>query len=142
MIDIIGKIYEVENDTAIEIDGYHVNSTELVEGWESFIVEPNPPSQTFFGVPTYFYKFAEESEFELAMNHPEQAEESHSEAALESEEVHNDQSAIDDSPENQEVVDLPDDSLVVGDGEIESLELEIFGDGEQSDSAELDLEEQ
>lgn len=147
MISIIGKIHTVdntdpENPTVTELEGYHVNSTELVEGLESFIVEPSSPKQTFFGVPTYFYKFADESEFDLAMNPPEQAEESQLEAAPEGEEVHNDQPAIDDNPENQEVVDLPDNPLVVDDSAIKSLELEIFGDGEQSDSADLDLDEQ
>lgn len=68
MISIIGKIHTVdntdtENPVFIEIDGYHVNSTELVAGLEDFLVEPNSPKQTFFGVPTYFYKFPSEEIF-------------------------------------------------------------------------------
>ena len=81
MISIIGKINTVDNTdpespAITELDGYHVNSTELMAGLEGFLIEPNSPKQTFFGVPTYFYRFKDEPEFDLAMNPPEQAEDS------------------------------------------------------------------
>lgn len=68
MISIIGKIYSTdstdpESPEFTELEGFHVNSTEVVEGWEGFLVEPSSPKQTFFGVPTYFYRFKDESEF-------------------------------------------------------------------------------
>lgn len=68
MISIIGKIHTVdstdtENPAVTELDGFHVNSTEPASGWEEFLVEPTSPKQTFFGVPTYFYRFKDESEF-------------------------------------------------------------------------------
>lgn len=68
MISIIGKIHTVdntdpENPTFTKLDGYHVNSTELVPEWGEFLVDPKSPKQTFFGVPTYFYRFKDESEF-------------------------------------------------------------------------------
>lgn len=90
MIVIIGKLYDVDNTdpespVLIELDGFHVNSTELTPGWESFLIEPNSPKQTFFGVHTYFYRFTDESEFDLTTNPPEQAEESQVEVGLEGE---------------------------------------------------------
>ncbi|MGY5383289.1 hypothetical protein [Vibrio metschnikovii] len=68
MIDIIGTLYDVgsedqDNVIVTELDGYHVNSTSLVDEWQQFKVEPSTPRHTFFGVPTHFYRFADESEF-------------------------------------------------------------------------------
>lgn len=65
---IIGKLYDVDNPepetpTVIELDGFHVNSTDEVQEWQQFKVEPSTPRHTFFGVPTHFYRFADESEF-------------------------------------------------------------------------------
>lgn len=147
MIDVIGKMHELESaesgtPTITELEGFHVNSTEAIGGLEGFLIEPSSPRKTFFGVPTYFYKFADESEFDLAMNSPGQAEESQLEVAPDDEEIHNDQPAIDDSSENKDIIDFTDAPLAIDDGAIDSLEFEIFGDGDSHVSAELDLDEQ
>ncbi len=67
-ISIVGAIHEIdnadaENPTIATLDGYHVNSTEKIDGWDKYEIQPESPSQVFYGVPTYFYRFKDEDEF-------------------------------------------------------------------------------
>lgn len=66
-ISIIGIIHEIDNTgkepVITTLDGYHVNSTEKVEGWDKYEIQPESPSQVFYGVKTYFYKFPSEEVF-------------------------------------------------------------------------------
>lgn len=65
-LDIIGKLYNiVDEETVIELDGWHVNSSELLPELEAHRIEPSNVRPVFAGypdVPTYFYKFASEDE--------------------------------------------------------------------------------
>ena len=66
-IDIIGTIYNLdftdpENVITTPLDGYHVNTTEPVEGLEAYLVEPTVPRRVFAGHATYCYKFENEVE--------------------------------------------------------------------------------
>ena len=65
-LDIIGKLYNiVDEETVIELEGWHVNSSELLPELEAHRVEPSSVRRVFAGypgVPTYFYKFASEEE--------------------------------------------------------------------------------
>jgi len=62
MLDVIGKLYNIiDEETSVELAGWHVNSSELLHELENHRVEPsNGPRRVFAGwpeVPTYFYKF-------------------------------------------------------------------------------------
>jgi hypothetical protein len=80
-IHIIGKITNsiLTDDPEVFIietlDGYHVASTEQIEGWESFettydqvdpesgeTIKKSPPMQ-FYGVETFYYKFNDEQHY-------------------------------------------------------------------------------
>lgn len=73
-IDDIGPIFEsVASDASgsaigqpAQIDGWHVNATHAVAGWEVYRVNPTYPRRVFGGAQTVFYTFASEREF-LAM---------------------------------------------------------------------------
>lgn len=71
VIDIIGKIYDIsgdaENPTVIELEGWHVNSTEPVAEWEQWLVEPSHKRRVFAGADTYCYKFDSEQQFNEVM---------------------------------------------------------------------------
>jgi hypothetical protein len=74
MIDVIGTMYtpaitDVNGEVLIPaepIKGFHVNASEVVEGWESLRVEPKTPSRVFFGGTTVCYAFESQEAFELA----------------------------------------------------------------------------
>lgn len=66
-LDIIGPIYDIdttdpENPVSIAQDGWHVNSTEQVEGLDQYLVTPQSPRQVFWGADTYCYKFDSEEQ--------------------------------------------------------------------------------
>lgn len=65
-LDIIGKMYNVtgdpENPTVTELEGWHVNSTEQIDGLEQYAVTPTVPKQVFAGVDTYCYRFDSEQQ--------------------------------------------------------------------------------
>lgn len=69
-LDIIGKIYDISGDTesptVTELEGWHVNSTELLDGLEQHLIEPTMPRRVFAGVETYFYRFESEQQFNEA----------------------------------------------------------------------------
>ena len=78
MIDIIGIMTErgtslgfdsegIEIFDVVTLQGYHVNTTEAIEGADEFIVTPSP-ARRMFAPPvavedTFFYKFNDESHF-------------------------------------------------------------------------------
>jgi len=79
MIDVIGTIYATTSvaDASIEantpagtdetgelimnppvpVEGFHVNSSVIIEAWEQYRVEPKTPSRVFFGGTTVCYNF-------------------------------------------------------------------------------------
>lgn len=64
---IIGTIYDIdntdpENPIAAPVDGWHVNSTEQLEGLEDYLVTPTVPRVVFAGVETWFYRFDSEAQ--------------------------------------------------------------------------------
>ena len=65
-LDIIGKLYNIiDEETVIELEGWHVNSPELLPELEAYRVEPVSVRRVFAGypgVPTYFYRFTSEDE--------------------------------------------------------------------------------
>ena len=78
MIDIIGIMTErgaslgfnsegTELFDVVTLQGYHVNTTEAIEGADEFIVTPSP-ARRVFAPPvafedTFFYRFNDESHF-------------------------------------------------------------------------------
>ena len=71
-LDINGKLYNIsgdaENPVVTELEGWHVNSTELIAEWEQWRVNPTNPRQTIFGVETFFYRFDNEKQFNELLN--------------------------------------------------------------------------
>ena len=61
---IIGTIYNLSGDgeTSAPVDGWHVNSTELLADIEDYRIEPATPKFVFMGVGTYCYKFDSEQQ--------------------------------------------------------------------------------
>lgn len=61
------EIYEVET-----LEGYHVNSTEAIEGAEDYLIEtPSKPYNLPFGISaqdTFFYKFTDKEECDSILN--------------------------------------------------------------------------
>jgi hypothetical protein len=76
MIDVIGTIYTQPPVGAtgefltppVAVKGFHVNSSEVVEGWDIHRVEPKTPSRVFFGGTTVCYAFESQEAYELALN--------------------------------------------------------------------------
>lgn len=70
MIDVIGILYDQPpinskgeyTSPPQPLDGYHVNSTLLIEELENYQVIPNKPYRLFSGIETYFYVFADEQQ--------------------------------------------------------------------------------
>jgi hypothetical protein len=68
MIDIIGTITRITNDdpespVTETLEGYHVNSTELLPELNDYLVEPEVPMRVFAGVKTHCYRFKDEAEY-------------------------------------------------------------------------------
>ena len=66
-IDEIGTLYDApvdEETPAVALPGYHVNSTYPVAEWAAYKVTPATPRRIFGGIPTYFYTFASQAEYE------------------------------------------------------------------------------
>lgn len=67
---IIGKLHNIynsnpENPIVTELPGWHVNTTHAHELLEPYRVEPTTPREQFYGVPTYYYTFANQSAWEI-----------------------------------------------------------------------------
>jgi len=51
-VDVIGTFYDVVDEIAVPLDGYHVNLMVLPdEALSQFLVYPRNPRRVFFGVP-------------------------------------------------------------------------------------------
>jgi hypothetical protein len=74
MLDIIGNLHAPaeEDQEPIQIPGWHINSTEPVEGWVAYRVEPTSPRRVFGGHPTFFYVFPDRETFEATRSQDEQ----------------------------------------------------------------------
>ena len=64
---IAGILYDIDNTDAenslvTELDGWHVNSTEKLEGLDDYLVTPTVPKVVFSGVQTYHYRFDSEQQ--------------------------------------------------------------------------------
>ena len=73
-LDIIGTLFAAtqfddqgEPLPPIALDGYHVNATHTVDDWAAQQITPASPSRTFGSLPTVFYSFADQAEFDAAM---------------------------------------------------------------------------
>lgn len=68
---IIGKIHNIsgdpENPTVTEIDGWHVNSTSILQGLDDYLVIPKHPKYVIMGVNTFFYKFHSERQAKVLL---------------------------------------------------------------------------
>lgn len=70
-IDEIGKMFTSAEfnelgeiiTPAVEMDGWHVNSTEVVLDWSANRVNPVTPRRAFAGVDTFFYTFKDEASY-------------------------------------------------------------------------------
>lgn len=72
-LHIIGTIYDIDstdpdNQTATPVDGWHVNSTEPLEGLDDYLVTPTVPRVVFAGVDTWFYSFESEMQAKELLN--------------------------------------------------------------------------
>ena len=45
------------------LEGYHVNTTEAIEGADEYRVSPTVPRVVYAGVETFFYAFPDEATF-------------------------------------------------------------------------------
>lgn len=66
-LDEIGVLYTTHVDEEMPtgtLPGYHVNSTYPVAEWTAYKVTPATPRRIFGGIPTYFYSFASQAEYE------------------------------------------------------------------------------
>jgi hypothetical protein len=66
-MDIIGTIYDIdrtdpENPVSTPLDGFHINTTQPLQGLDDYLVEPEVPQQVFAGVVTYHYRFDNEQQ--------------------------------------------------------------------------------
>lgn len=65
-INVIGTIIksipteDPEVSLSKTLEGFHVNTTKQVEGWEDFQVFPATPYNAYFGVETFYYTFNDE----------------------------------------------------------------------------------
>ena len=65
--DIIGTIYDqVDEETVIEKEGFHVNFPETIPELEAYRVKPKTPYCVYMGVETFCYVFDSESDFYAA----------------------------------------------------------------------------
>lgn len=66
VIDVIGTMYDVTDpENPIAQSGWHVNTPQAVDGWDSYRVKPSTPSRVFLGVDeVYCYKFDSKEQFE------------------------------------------------------------------------------
>ena len=75
-LDIIGKMYEItgdaENPTVTELEGWHVNTTEEVEEWEAYKVNPSHKRRVFAGVEKFCYLFQSEIHFKTLLPETEE----------------------------------------------------------------------
>lgn len=63
VLDANGNITE----QPLELDGWHVNTTHPVTGWDAYRATPTAPRRVFGGVDTIFYTFASKRTFQLAL---------------------------------------------------------------------------
>lgn len=66
---IIGKLHNTdnsnpENPIVTELPGWHINTTYPHALLAPYRVEPTTPREQFYGVPTYYYTFANQSAWE------------------------------------------------------------------------------
>ena len=64
---IAGPLYDIdntdpENPVVTELSGWHVNSTQKLEGLDDYLVTPTVPKVVFSGVDTWFYRFESEQQ--------------------------------------------------------------------------------
>ena len=64
---ITGILYDIdstdtENPVVTELSGWHVNSTEKLEGLDDYLVTPAVPKVVFSGVATHHYRFDSEQQ--------------------------------------------------------------------------------
>jgi hypothetical protein len=79
-LDIIGTIYEPiskDGDTPEPIQGFHVNSTNLLVGLSDYQIIPETPRRVFSGATTYFYTFMNEAEAKTLLNYTKVGEDSY-----------------------------------------------------------------
>lgn len=72
-LTIIGKIYNIDNtnpDNPVitELAGYHVNTTQKLQGLDEYLVSPTIPHRVFAGMKTYFYTFESENQCKQLLN--------------------------------------------------------------------------
>ena len=54
-LDIIGLIHVINDDeTVTTLDGWYVNSTEILKGLDDYLVIPKVPMRITSGVKTFF----------------------------------------------------------------------------------------
>ena len=62
-------VYDEETGEVITeptiLDGYHVNTTEAIEGADEYRVSPTVPRVVYAGVETFFYAFPDEATFRV-----------------------------------------------------------------------------
>ncbi|WP_298235921.1 hypothetical protein [uncultured Azohydromonas sp.] len=56
-LDIIGLLCAITGDTAVQLAGWHINSTAPLPGLGLYEVTPKAPQRVFAGVQTHFYRF-------------------------------------------------------------------------------------
>ena len=60
-------VYDEETGEVITeptiLEGYHVNTTEAIEGADEYLVSPTVPRVVYAGVETFFYSFPDEATF-------------------------------------------------------------------------------
>lgn len=74
--DVIGTLYTPGTyaadgsviDAPVALAGYHVNTSHPVADWAAFKVTPARPRRVFGGGVTHYYTFADEAEFEAALD--------------------------------------------------------------------------
>ena len=60
-------VYDEETGEVITeptiLEGFHVNTTEAIEGADEYLVSPTVPRVVYAGVETFFYAFPDEATF-------------------------------------------------------------------------------
>ena len=68
----IGLMYDLANpEEPVALEGWYVNSLQLIEGAEEFLIVVNSPSHGFFGVPdseVHYYKFDSQEQAQSFLN--------------------------------------------------------------------------
>jgi hypothetical protein len=68
-LDIIGLIHVINDDeTVTTLDGWYVNSTEILKGLDDYLVIPKVPMRITSGVKTFFYKFDSQKQAEVFLS--------------------------------------------------------------------------